>query len=273
MNLATRRRRNLLITLAIAIGLYCVHWIYNAALYNAAFLSGWALFISILFLTLYNLRKKITMLPIGSNAAWLQLHIYLGWLVIFLFVLHIGWRVPDGLIEVTLAILFIVVAGTGVLGILLSRTLPKRLTRRGEEIIVERTPIFLARLREEAEQIVIISASETGSNTIRDFYAEHLHFYFRKPRNFLLHLISSNRGVFKLQSEFNNTDRYLNAAERELFGKLRTLVVKKDDIDFQYALQTMLKAWLLIHIPVTYALILLAVLHLVIVHAYSSGLG
>ena len=74
-------------------------------------------------------------------------------------------------------------------------------------------------------------------------------------------------------TEIDNTDRYFNERERELFGELRALVVKKDELDFHYALQTTLKAWLLIHIPATYALLILAVLHLVVVHAFSGGVG
>ena len=273
MTLETRRRKNVLITAVLAVCLFGTYSAYDAALYDSTFLSGWTLFISMLLLTLFNLRKKLTMLPIGSNAIWLQFHIYTGWLTILLFALHVGWRVPDGLVEVTLAILFVVVAATGIFGVALSRTLPKRLTRRGEEVILERVPNFLAALREEAEQVVTRSATETSSNTIRDFYSERLHTFFMKPKNFLQHLIASNRGLFTLLSEFDSADRYLNARERELFSDLRNLVVKKDELDFHYALQTTLKAWLLIHIPATYALLILAVLHLVVVHAFSGGIG
>ena len=273
MTIATRRRRNVLIVLVLAVGVFGTHNAYDAALYDSTFLTGWTLFISILMLTLFNLRKKLTMVPIGSNASWLQFHIYLGALTVLVFALHVGWRLPDGFIEVSLAILFVVVAGTGIAGVVLSRTLPKRLTRRGEEVILERVPSFLAVLREEAEQVVIRSATETGSNTIRDFYSENLHSFFMRPKNFLEHLIASNRGLFGLLTEIDNTDRYFNERERELFGELRALVVKKDELDFHYALQTTLKAWLLIHIPATYALIILAVLHLVVVHAFSGGVG
>jgi hypothetical protein len=273
MTLATRRRRNTIIAAALAIGLFGAHQAYDAALYDAAFLSGWILFISMLLLASLNLRKKLTMLPIGSSATWLQFHIYLGWIAIVLFGLHINWRLPNGFIEVTLAILFVAVAGTGILGIFVSRTLPKRLTRRGEEVILERVPDFLSKIRDEAEQVVIRSAAEANSYTIRDLYSEHLHSYFMKPQNYFQHLIASNHGLFTLLNEIDSIDRYLNARERELISELRLLVVKKDDLDFHYALQTTLKAWLLVHIPATFALLTLAALHLVVVHAFSGGIG
>ena len=63
------------------------------ALFQEQFLSGWILFASVLILTAYNARKKITMLPIGSAASWLQVHIYLGLLSVLLFLLHI---IPGG---------------------------------------------------------------------------------------------------------------------------------------------------------------------------------
>jgi hypothetical protein len=273
MTLVTRRRRNTIIAVVSAVGLFGTHQAYDAALYDSALLSGWILFISMLLLTLFNLRKKLTMLPIGSSATWLQIHVYLGWIAVVLFALHIGWRVPSGFIEVTLAILFVAVAGTGILGIILSRTLPRRLTRRGEEVILERVPAFLAEIRQETEQVVIQSTTDANSNTIRDFYAEHLHSFFMKPKNFFQHLFGSNRRLFTLLAEFDNTDRILNARERELVGELRLLVVKKDELDFHYALQTTLKSWLLIHIPATFALLIFAVLHLVVVLAFGGGIG
>ena len=273
MTLVTRRRRNTIIVAVLSVGLYGVHQVYDAALYDAAILSGWTLFITILLLALSNLRKKLTMLPIGSSATWLQFHIYLGWIAIVLFALHIDWRLPNGFIEVTLAILFILTTGTGILGIFISRTLPMRLTRRGEEVILERIPDFQAQIRNEAEQIVIQSATEANSYTIRDLYSEHLHFYFMKPRNIFQHLIASNHGLYTLLNEIDSIDRYLNSRERELIGELRMLVVKKDDLDFHYALQTALKSWLLIHIPVTFALLILVMLHLVVVYAFGSNIG
>ena len=152
MTIRTRRRRNTITALVLGAVLVGAHYAYDAALYDSAFLSGWSLFALILFLSMLNLRKKITMLPMGSSANWLQLHIYAGWLAILLFAIHIGWQVPSGIFEISLAIIFSLVAGTGLVGIFLSRILPKRLTRRGEEIILERIPSFISEVREQAER-------------------------------------------------------------------------------------------------------------------------
>ena len=48
---------------------------------------------------------------------------------------------------------------------------------------------------------------------------------------------------------------------------------KKDELDFHYSLNLALKAWLLVHVPLTYGLLILAVLHMVTAYAFSGGVG
>ena len=162
------------VTVVVAAILVGSHAVYDVALYDTAFLSGWFLLGSVVFLSLYSARKKITMLPIGAGSAWLQVHIYVGLVSVVLFVLHAGWRVPDGWFEAVIAMVFVLVAGSGIIGIVLSRTIPKRLTGRGEEVIFERIPIYRANLRDEAEAVVLDATRETKSSTVRDFYIEKL---------------------------------------------------------------------------------------------------
>ncbi len=273
MNLTVRRRFNIAITVMVGAILVLAFAVYDASLYQGSFLTGWVLLAVMGFLVLYNLRKKITVLPLGSASTWAQLHIYAGWLVILLFVEHVGWRLPNGGLEITLYVLFTIVVLSGIVGLMLSRILPPRLTRRGEEVIFERIPAFIAELRDEAENLVLESARETNSSTISDFYLRHLSRFFSGPRNRLRHLFASRRSRFQLMNEINNMQRYLNSRESEYADRLRDLVNKKDELDFHYALNLALKAWLLIHVPITYSLLILAMLHLVVVYAFGGGVS
>ncbi len=74
MTFTGRRRRNIAITLLVS--LVVALWLrsYASMLNHPQWLSGWLLVGVITFLTLYNVRKKLSVLPIGSNANWLQLH-------------------------------------------------------------------------------------------------------------------------------------------------------------------------------------------------------
>jgi hypothetical protein len=49
------------------------------------------------------------------------------------------------------------------------------------------------------------------------------------------------------------------------------MVVEKDSLDFARVYLGLAKGWLFVHVPVTYALFVLAVLHVVVVYAFSSG--
>ena len=74
-------------------------------------------------------------------------------------------------------------------------------------------------------------------------------------------------------NDIDNLQRYLNSRENEYADRLRHLVNKKDDLDFYYALSLALKAWLLVHVPLTYSLLILVVLHLVVVYAFGGGMS
>ncbi len=271
MNLVVRRRLNVVLTVLVGVVLVLAFTVTNASLYQGAFLTGWVLLAVMGFLALFNVRKKITMLPLGSASTWMQLHIYAGWLVIVIFGEHVGWSVPTGWLEVTLAALFVLVAGSGVVGIGLSRFLPPRLTRRGEEVIFQRIPAFIAELQGDAEDLVLEAAKETRSSTITDFYMSQLSTFFDGPQNRLRHLLASRRARFALMNEIDNLQRYLNSQEREYAERLRDLVNKKDELDFHYALNLALKAWLLVHMPATYSLFIVVALHVVVVYAFSGG--
>jgi len=273
VNAVVRRRlRNLALTGALGLLLATAFEVRAVALYSSSFLSGWVLLGSVLFLALYNVRKKFAALPVGGRSTWPQLHFYLGLLTVLGFLLHIEWRWPDGWLDGTLGFLFAVVAGSGVLGLWLMRTVPHRLTRTGEEVLFERIPGFIALLRAEAESIALEAARETGSSSTADYYARHLADFFSGPRNLLAHLYDSEHPLFRIELQFAELDRYLDQNERVLAEQMLELVRRKDDLDRHYALQGALKLWLFVHVPFTYALIAFALVHAVLVHAFGGGL-
>ncbi len=265
-------RRNAAIAILAALAAAFAVAVYTTAVHADGYFTGWLLFSLVLFLSCYGLRKRVTTLPIGTASTWLQWHAYAGFVTIFVFGLHIGWRVPNGIFEIALAVVFLTVAITGVAGLMLSRYLPRRLTRRGEEVIYERIPAFMTQLREEAEKVVLEAVTETGSTVLHDFYVEKLAEFFAAPRNRLAHLVASNRSLFHLLHELGSLERYLGPDGKEYLTRLRDLTVRKDDLDFHCALLGALKIWVFVHVPVTSALLIGIVLHLIVVYAFTGGL-
>ncbi|MFQ5462450.1 MAG: hypothetical protein ACE5E5_07460 [Phycisphaerae bacterium] len=242
------------------------------ALHVTSEVSGWIMLGMLTALALLMLRKRLTPLPLGRVATWLDFHVYVGAVSVIGFFVHTGLDIPTGGLERTLALLYALVAATGFAGLYLSRTLPSRLTRRGEEVLFERIPEFTARLREQAEAVVVRSAREGHGTVLADFYQRRLAAFLAGPRHTIAHLLGSHRTCHALCAELRALDRYLAEDERPARRQLEAIVNKKDDLDFHYAGQGALKYWLFIHIPLTYGLLIFAVWHVVLVYAYSETL-
>src|ERR1700760_3444279 len=62
---------------------------------SSKFITGYILFGLMVFLALYNGRKRLSMLPVGKASVWLTLHLAGGVFGLGLFWLHIGvlWRI------------------------------------------------------------------------------------------------------------------------------------------------------------------------------------
>ncbi len=245
----------------------------SIALLDVARYSGWLLLSMIVFLAAYNLRKKLPMIPLGSSASWLQLHIYVGLLTAVTFAIHIGWRIPNGLVESLLALLYLTVFVSGAIGLVLTRSLPKRLTTRGEEVLFERIPVYRKRIQADVEAIVFEGLEQSESTAVAQFYTDRLQPFFAQTQNFWQHLFQSNRSRFALLNEVQSYRRYLDESERDMIGRLTSCIEAKDDLDYQFALQATLKYWLFVHVPLTYALLVFAVLHLFLVSAFSGGVS
>src|SRR5207249_2990537 len=95
-------------------------WLYlvQIALRPTALWSGLALLAVVLFLAFFNARKKLPFLPLLKASAWMRFHSYAGWFAVALFLLHIQFRVPQGQLEIVLALLFVAVSASGVAGLI-----------------------------------------------------------------------------------------------------------------------------------------------------------
>src|SRR4051812_15359069 len=157
-----------------------------------AILTGWLLLALMVFLALLNARKRLSMIPLGRASAWLAFHTVGGLLAIGFFIIHAGVAWPVGAYEQVLAALFWLTSLSGVVGLVIERTYPQRLTRVDDEIIYERIPGEIARLRAEAEAAVLACTAETGSDTLARHYLDSLAWYFRRPRFAVSYLLGSD---------------------------------------------------------------------------------
>jgi hypothetical protein len=267
--------RNMLIKLAGTGALFALFFAadagYRISLRDSQYFSGWALVIFMSGMLLLTVRKQLSTLPLGRVRLWLQVHYYLGFLTIGVFLIHSRFRLPDSLLEWLLWTLFCLVAVSGCCGGLLARTVPARLEARGERILFERIPVYRTQLAEEAEALALESLEDGNSVSLANVYSSSLGQYFARSRNIFAHLRLSSLPVSRIMGELESIERYLDNRGKARLARMRELVSAKDDLDFHYANGGLLKLWLFLHIPPTFAMILAIAAHVVIAYAFSSG--
>lgn len=267
-----RRWRNSIATLVLIAILAAIVYAQNQSLNHASFLTGYLLIGSIVFLAAFNIRKKLPFIPgIGTAAAWMQLHIYVGLSTFAIFGFHIAWKVPKGGFETVLALLYLTVAISGVYGLVISRTYPTRLRRIGNEVLFERIPFLRQQLAVQARELVLRACQ--SSDVLAKLYANRLAYFFERQRSLAYLVRPTGNQRRQLISAIEDLDRYLGEDQRSIGRQLSALVQQRDDLDFQYALQGRLKAWLFVHIGFTYSLLIVSIIHMVMAHAFAGGLA
>ena len=170
-----------------------------------------------------------------------------------------------------MTILFLIVLLSGFSGLLISRLFAKRLSYLEEEVIYERIPEHIRKLKEEVEALVLDCIEQSGSTTLSEYYVSHLADYFYRPRFMLRHLFGSTYAVERILVGLQNQIRYLSKEEVDYALELKSCIQRKSTLDIHYALQGALKHWGISHLPVALALFLFVGLHIVLVYAFRGA--
>jgi hypothetical protein len=232
-------------------------------------LTGWSMLAAILFLWMFNLRKKLSMVPLGRAAVWRDLHVVVGVVLLPVFWLHTGSLWPAGFYEQLIAVLFYLVFASGVVGGLLTWIVPRRINLIGGEIILERIPSEIARIREAALAAITEGVSASGHETLVRQYDEAFGWFFARPRFMMSHITGAARPRAWLEQRARTTQPYLDSTEQAAFDQLLGLMEYKNKVDAHHANQTLLRIWLLFHLPLSIALLMLVLWHTLLVHIHG----
>jgi hypothetical protein len=268
---ARRRFVNSAVTLAALGGAWWWTEQLENRLQSSSFFTGWLLLGAVLFLAGFQLRKKLPAPSWGSAALWMQLHIYAGLGTAGLYAMHAGVHWPTGVLETALAALYAATFASGLVGLYWTRTLPRRLSRVSEEMIYERIAALRGMLRDRAQAAVLTAVRTAGATTLGEFYRQRLHDYFSLRRGWGYRLWPTTRLRKELLAELTDATRYLSEAECKTAEDLFALVRSRDDLDYHEALQWRLRAWLFVHIALTYPLLAVAALHARAAHMFYGG--
>ncbi len=266
----------------------------STALGLAFGIAGSALMV---FAGLLSARKKVPVWRVGRAQTWMRGHLWLGLLSFPLILFHSGFRL-GGPLTTALMVLFIIVVASGVLGAILQHYLPRKMMLEvSMETIYEEIKHVRAQLLIEADQSVaavcgppsagpttpvapsgmaspwrpqvaaLVEADEQAIARLRDFYFRELRPFLENPKN-RNHPLCDPRQAGRI---FEQLRILVPQALRETLDDLENICEEERQLTRQERLHHILHAWLLVHVPLSFALLLLGAVHAVMALRYASG--
>ena len=258
-----------------------------------------------LFAGLLAARKKVPVWRVGRAQSWMRGHLWLGLLSLPLILFHGGLHF-GGTLTTVLMVLLIVVVVSGVFGAALQHYLPRLMTVQVPmETIFEEIESVRAQLREEADQYVaavcgllgvptaaaeqsqdegfsekaggatvsrqlttapvaVVVLTEEESAPLQSFYLREMHPFLDNPgaRNHPLADPGQARGMFE------ELRALLPPAVHDTVADLENICEEERQLRGQARLHYWLHGWLLVHIPLSFALLLLGTVHAVMALRY-----
>jgi hypothetical protein len=235
-------------------------------------IAGYAL---MLYAGLLGARKKVPVWRIGRAQTWMRGHIWLGSLSLPLILFHGGFAFRGPLTALLMSLFFIVIA-SGVLGAAIQHYIPRMMTLRVPmETIYEEIPHVREQLREEADQLVATVYGAADVSTLADVEqqdrARFREIYLAKVRPFLtdpdakqLELADPRRSA----EVFESLRRLLVVSVHPVLNDLENICEEEHQLRRQASIYRWLHAWLLVHVPLSIALLALAAVHAVMALRY-----
>ncbi|HVR83571.1 MAG TPA: hypothetical protein VMU54_04620 [Planctomycetota bacterium] len=239
------------------------------------------------FVGLLGLRRRFPALRVGRPETWMRGHLWLGLLTVPYVFFHAGFMF-GGTLTIVLMVLLILVTLSGILGVILQQILPRVMTSRVTmETIYDQLEHVLAQLLAEADLLVssvagpvlptgspvpatvgaaagasapaAMTRKETrieGSLPMRDFYLNQVR-PFLESRKCSGPLANAQRAA----AAFSPIRTLVPPSVHEALKDLEGICEERRQLATQERLHHWLHGWLLVHIPLSYALLLLSFVH------------
>ncbi|EMI40773.1 hypothetical protein [Rhodopirellula sp. SWK7] len=251
------------VSLALVAGLVSVM---HSALLHTGVMTGWMLMSCLILLILIGVRRRIPVLPLGTMSVWTQVHIYTGVFAMGVFAMHVpavlhGRLIASGYLEGSLSGLFLLVSGSGVYGLIASRRIPWRLTNVGEQVRMDQIPWYREQIARSVSQEVQALTNPASIAVIGEFHRRYLSRYIGGKPSLSYLLVPTSVRRRRVLAGLVELNRYLEEEGCRVCGRLAALVRRRDDLDYQYALQLRLRVWVMFHSTASIALVVMAIIH------------
>lgn len=248
-----------------------------------------------LYAGLLGARKKVPVWRLGRAQTWMRGHLWLGLLSFPLILYHAGfvWKGP---LTAVMMILFFIVIISGIVGAAVQHYVPRFMTSRVPlETIYEEIPHVRTQLREEAdllatsvcgplgETATVIAAQEDLSpaaassdvTTLVEIETEDRQrfkeVYIGKVKPFLENPDAPNMEMTNPQlatAVFTEMRRLLPSPVHPVVDDLENIIEEERQLRRQRVIYQWLHGWLLVHVPLSIALLVLGGIHAIMALTY-----
>jgi hypothetical protein len=213
-------------------------------------------------------RKKVPVWRLGRAQTWMRGHLWLGLLSLPIIFFHAGFRFGGPLTSVLMVLVIIVVA-SGIFGAILQHYVPNIMTAQvPSETIFEQIDHVRVQFVSDADELIAATeAAATGEEGVAPLSS----FYQREMRPFLQshdarHQLLSNRD--RAHSTFEGLRMLLPTEAQEATKKLEQICEEERQLRRQSLLHHWLHGWLMLHIPLSFALLVLGCVHAIVALRY-----
>ena len=247
--------------------------------------------VCMLYAGLLGARKKVPVWRVGRAQTWMRGHLWLGLLSLPLILFHAGFKFGGTLTQVLMWLLIIVVI-SGIVGAALQHYLPRMMTQQAPlETIYEQIGNIRGQLIAEAGQLLSAAGAaipssaaspdqagrglshaeaavaanvktvETGRLT--EFYTSEMRPFLEQPTRH--HLLADG---IRAQAAFRQVRTLVSPELHSVVADLENICEEARQLIRQEKLHHILHGWLLLHIPLSLALLVLGAVHAVMALRY-----
>ncbi|MFG0261120.1 MAG: hypothetical protein ACF788_01855 [Novipirellula sp. JB048] len=266
----TRRWIGLTVTAVAGATVFLIQRWQHDRLGHASHFTGFTLLATLALLMLLGVRRRLPVLPLGNVSTWTQIHLYSGLFATAVYVAHVPALIASGRFEGLLSILFLSVSASGFYGLYASRTLPRRLSAVQGEYRYDQIPWHRHEIAKAARGLLDGASDASAMMVLSTFHRKYLHPFFESTPTLAYVVAPNGHRRRRLLSGLKELDRYLEDQSRATAGQFAALVRRRDDLDYQYALQLRLRLWVVLHSLLSLLLLAAAILHTAVVLRFTS---
>ena len=243
---------------------YNTHCIYPANKRSFILITGILSAVSVVYLSLYVLRRNSYRYRVGTRQGWLQAHVYTGIISTVLVCVHINFR-PTGTFSILLSVLFLLVIASGIVGSLLYTSIPLSLTKFGRIVKSEEEIVgAIENCLNEADTL-----ASSSSETYAAWYREKVRPLLESRQTRWSCLITDESELLNRRSDMIDTFIHkLPGQDMHALDTLRNILTEREKLSFMQARLNVQNAWLTFHLPLTLTMLTAALIHAVSIGYY-----